>query len=76
MTRGQEDAPRSPACPDDEQLAAYTAIAGELEVHASEELSHAIQIAKQIDYFNGTPALWPGRARTAPTHQERVPQLL
>jgi len=23
MTRGQEDAPRSPACPDDEQLAAY-----------------------------------------------------
>ena len=35
--------------------AAYTDIAAELAVHATEELSHAIQIAKQIDYFNGTP---------------------
>lgn len=35
--------------------AKYTAIAAELELHASEELNHAIQIAKQIDYFNGTP---------------------
>ena len=35
--------------------AQYTDIAGELEVHAAEELSHALQIAKQIDYFNGTP---------------------
>lgn len=39
--------------------AAYTAIADELEVHASEELSHALQIAKQIDYLNGTPATTP-----------------
>lgn len=39
--------------------AAYTAIADELEVHASEELSHAIQIAKQIDYLNGTPVTEP-----------------
>jgi bacterioferritin len=39
--------------------AAYTAIADELEVHASEELSHAIQIAKQIDYLNGTPVTTP-----------------
>lgn len=39
--------------------AAYTAIAGELEVHAAEELSHAIQIAKQIDYLNGTPVTQP-----------------
>lgn len=35
--------------------AAYTDIAGELAVHAGEELAHAIQIAKQIDYLNGTP---------------------
>lgn len=35
--------------------AAYTDIAGELAIHAAEELSHALQIAKQIDYFNGTP---------------------
>lgn len=39
--------------------AAYTAIADELEVHAGEELSHALQIAKQIDYLNGTPVTQP-----------------
>ena len=39
--------------------AKYTAIAAELEKHAGEELSHAIQIAKQIDYFNGTPVTIP-----------------
>jgi bacterioferritin (cytochrome b1) len=33
--------------------AAYNDIAGELELHAAEELSHAMLIAKQIDYFNG-----------------------
>ena len=35
--------------------AAYTDIAGELAIHAGEELSHALQIAKQIDYFHGMP---------------------
>jgi bacterioferritin len=39
--------------------AAYTDIAGELEIHAGEELSHALQIAKQIDYLNGTPTTQP-----------------
>ena len=39
--------------------AAFTDIAAELAVHATEELSHAIQIAKQIDYFNGTPTTVP-----------------
>lgn len=39
--------------------AAYTDIAGELEIHAGEELSHALQIAKQIDYLNGTPTNAP-----------------
>ncbi|MDI1337053.1 MAG: ferritin-like domain-containing protein [Lacunisphaera sp.] len=43
--------------------AAFTAIAGELEVHAAEELSHAIAIAKQIDYFNGTPVTVPAKVR-------------
>jgi bacterioferritin len=37
--------------------AAYTDIAKELEKHAGEELSHAIQIAKQIDYLGGTPTV-------------------
>jgi bacterioferritin len=35
--------------------AAYMAIASELEKHAAEELSHALTIAKQIDYLGGTP---------------------
>ena len=39
--------------------AAYTDIARELEKHAGEELAHAIAIAKQIDYFNGTPVTTP-----------------
>ncbi len=39
--------------------AQYLHIAGELEKHAAQELNHALQIAKQVDYFNGTPALVP-----------------
>ena len=35
--------------------AQYMEIAKELKAHAAEELAHAIQIANQIDYFNGTP---------------------
>jgi bacterioferritin len=39
--------------------AAYNDIAGELELHAAEELSHALLIAKQIDYLNGKPVTTP-----------------
>ena len=39
--------------------AEFTDIAGELAIHAGEELSHALQIAGQIDYFNGTPITTP-----------------
>jgi bacterioferritin len=39
--------------------AEYNHIAQELETHAGEELQHAIKIAKQIDYFNGTPTNKP-----------------
>ena len=39
--------------------AEYMAIADELEIHAGEELAHAITIAKQIDYLGGTPNLVP-----------------
>jgi bacterioferritin len=37
--------------------AEYTDIARELEKHAGEELSHALQISKQIDYLGGTPTV-------------------
>jgi bacterioferritin len=39
--------------------AAYTDIARELELHAVEELQHAIKIAKQIDYLGGVPVVTP-----------------
>ncbi len=35
----------------------YMSIAKELEVHAKEELAHALTIAKQIDYLGGTPTV-------------------
>src|SRR5438477_630927 len=37
--------------------AEFLHIAGELEKHAGQELSHALQIAKQVDYLNGTPVV-------------------
>jgi bacterioferritin len=39
--------------------AAYMSIAQELEVHAREELEHALIVAKQIDYLGGTPTVIP-----------------
>ena len=35
--------------------AEYMAIAKELEVHAGEELAHALTVAKHIDYLGGMP---------------------
>jgi bacterioferritin len=43
--------------------AAYMTIAKELELHAAEELSHAITIAKHIDYLGGTPGVTPRPVR-------------
>ena len=39
--------------------AEYMAIAKELEVHAGEELQHALTISKQIDYLGGSPTVTP-----------------
>ena len=52
--------------------AAYTDIAEELAVHASEELSHALQIAKQIDYFNGTPTAVPKPVKVSNSAEEML----
>jgi bacterioferritin len=43
--------------------AAYMAIARELEVHARQELDHALTIAKQIDYLGGIPTVVPKPVR-------------
>jgi bacterioferritin len=39
--------------------AEYMNIAGELEVHATEELQHAITLSNQIDYLGGMPTATP-----------------
>jgi bacterioferritin len=41
--------------------AEYMNIAGELEVHAKEELAHAIILSNQIDYLGGMPTTIPSR---------------
>src|SRR3984885_35062 len=45
--------------------AEYMDIARELEKHASEELAHALKLAKQIDYFGGMPCVTPKSVKTS-----------
>jgi bacterioferritin len=45
--------------------AAYMNIAGELEVHAKEELDHALQVANHVDYLGGMPSVTPMPVRTS-----------
>ena len=52
--------------------AAFNHIAGELEKHAAEELSHALLIAKQIDYLNGSPVVTPKPVITSDKAEEML----
>jgi len=52
--------------------AEYNHIAQELEKHAGEELAHALTIAKQIDYFNGTPTNQPKPVRVSDKPKEML----
>jgi bacterioferritin len=45
--------------------AAYMNIAGELAIHAKEELDHALQIANHVDYLGGMPSVTPKPVRTS-----------
>jgi len=45
--------------------AQYMNIAEELQVHAGEELAHALAIAKQIDYLGGMPTVTPLPVKTS-----------
>ena len=47
-------------------------IAAELELHAAEELRHALIIAKQIDYLGGEPAVEPMPVRTSGSADEML----
>jgi len=50
----------------------YMAIAAELEVHAGEELAHALTIAKQIDYLGGMPCVTPKPVKTSEDAKEML----
>ncbi|HEX6563460.1 MAG TPA: ferritin-like domain-containing protein [Chthoniobacterales bacterium] len=52
--------------------AAFNNIASQLEEHAAEELSHALQIARQIDYFNGSPTNTPTEVKTSDKAEEML----
>ena len=52
--------------------AEYNHIAQELEKHAGEELAHALKIAKQIDYFNGTPTNQPKPVKVSEKPEEML----
>jgi len=52
--------------------AAYMSIAGELEIHAKEELDHAIQIANHVDYLGGMPSVTPKPVKTSEKAEEML----
>ncbi len=54
------------------KVAQYMTIANELEVHAAEELAHALQIAKQIDYLGGMPTVVPKPVKTSEKAEEML----
>src|SRR6202050_2845032 len=52
--------------------AEFMNIAAELEKHATEELSHALIIANQIDYLGGMPTVQPKPVRTSEKAKEML----
>jgi bacterioferritin len=52
--------------------AEYMNIAGELEKHAAQELSHAIIIAQQIDYLGGMPTVEPKKVKTSEKNEKML----
>jgi bacterioferritin len=52
--------------------AAYMNIAGELEVHAKEELTHALAVANHIDYLGGMPSVTPKPVKTSEKAEEML----
>ena len=52
--------------------AQYMNIAKELEVHAKEELSHALKVASHIDYLGGMPSVSPKPVKTSEKAEEML----
>jgi len=54
--------------------AAYGDIIKELNIHANEEVQHAIILADQIDYLKGKPSIGVGAIKTADNNIEMLKQ--
>lgn len=52
--------------------AAYMNIADELEVHAKEELKHALKIANAVDYLGGMPSATPKLVKTSEKNEDML----
>jgi bacterioferritin len=52
--------------------AAYMDIADQLEIHAKQELDHALTISRQIDYLGKMPAVTPKPVRTSKDAKEML----
>jgi len=52
--------------------AQYMNIAAELEVHAQQELAHALIISNQVDYMGGMPVVTPKPVRTSEKAEEML----
>jgi bacterioferritin len=52
--------------------AAYMNIAGELALHAKEELDHALQIANHVDYLGGMPSAAAKPVKTSERAEEML----
>jgi bacterioferritin len=52
--------------------AAYMSIADQLEIHAKQELDHALIIARQIDYLGKMPSVTPKPVKTSEDAKEML----
>jgi bacterioferritin len=52
--------------------AEYTDIAAQLEIHARQELDHALILSRQIDYLGKMPAVVPKPVRTSKNAKEML----
>jgi bacterioferritin len=52
--------------------AAYMNIAGELAIHAKEELDHALQISNYVDYLGGMPSVTAKPVKTSGKAEEML----
>lgn len=52
--------------------AQYMGIAAQLEIHAKQELDHALILARQIDYLGKMPAVTPRPVRTSEKPEEML----